>query len=69
MGFGVLLKTAAEISAGNSGGAALDSQNRLVGLPTLVAGDETSRLGYIYPVEMLPADWLRQAGLARIGER
>lgn len=63
-GFGVLIKTAAEISAGNSGGAVLDGQGRLVGLPTMVAGDETSRLAYIFPVELLPTEWLKLAGLA-----
>jgi S1-C subfamily serine protease len=64
-GFGVLVKSAAEISAGNSGGAALDEDWRLVGLPTIVAGDDTSRLAFIYPVELIPDEWLAMTGLRR----
>jgi S1-C subfamily serine protease len=67
-GYGVLLKSGAGISAGNSGGAALDAQGRLVGLPTAVAGDETSRMAYITPVDLIPADWLRQAGLGQAAQ-
>jgi len=58
---GTLLKTDAAISPGNSGGAALDSQWRLIGVPTFenIDPQAVSRMSYIYPVSMIPAAWPR----------
>ena len=59
-GTGSIIKTDADISAGNSGGAALDENYRLVGVPsmTLAETDGNAQVGYIRPVSMIPAEWL-----------
>lgn len=57
--FGRLIKTDAVINEGSSGGAALDREMRLVGLPTEVVGFDTSQIAYIYPVASMPAEWRR----------
>lgn len=56
---GSLMKTDANISPGNSGGAALDSRWRLIGVPTFenVNPDVVSRMSYIYPVSLVPKSW------------
>jgi hypothetical protein len=56
--FGRLIKTDAVINEGSSGGAALDSELRLVGLPTEVVGFDASQIAYIYPVTAIPPAWL-----------
>jgi len=57
--FGRLIKTDAVINEGSSGGAALDGELRLVGLPTEVVGFDASQIAYIYPVTAIPPAWLR----------
>lgn len=59
---GTLLKTDAEITQGNSGGAALDEHGRLVGVPSSTVENGSGQIGYLRPVEMLPAAWLRALG-------
>ena len=56
---GVLMKTDAGISPGSSGGAALDSQWRLIGVPTFenVSPEEVSHMSYIHPITLLPEAW------------
>ena len=54
---GRLLKTDAEITSGNSGGAALDEQGRLVGIPTSTIENGSGQLGYVQPLEALPVEW------------
>jgi S1-C subfamily serine protease len=56
---GMLLKTDANISPGNSGGAVLDSRWRLVGVPTFenVSPEAVSHMSYIHPVSMIPPAW------------
>jgi len=58
---GLMIKTDAEISPGNSGGAALDGDWRLVGVPSATVEDLSgnSQLGYIIPLSMVPAGWWR----------
>lgn len=58
-GYGVLIKTDALIAPGNSGGAALDREGRMVGIPTLVVSDTASRMAWIHPAEIFPPRWLR----------
>lgn len=57
--FGTIIKTDADISSGNSGGAALDSEFRLIGLPTSVVPEPggNAQVGYIHPVGALPEAW------------
>ena len=57
---GTVIKTDAEIASGNSGGAAFDSQGRLSGVPTFTVGDSGDKIGYLHPIEMIPAAWLRR---------
>ena len=61
---GLMFKTDAEIAAGNSGGAALDRDWRLIGVPVgvLEAVEGYSQLGYILPVSRMAADWREQIG-------
>ena len=56
---GTLLKTDANISPGNSGGAALDSHWRLIGVPTFenISPEAVSQMSYVYPVSMIPQAW------------
>jgi S1-C subfamily serine protease len=56
---GVLIKTDAGISPGSSGGAAVDHQWRLVGVPTFesISPEEVSRMSYIHPITLLPKAW------------
>lgn len=56
---GILMKTDALIAPGSSGGAALDAQGRLIGVPTSenVLPEVAGRMSYIHPITMLPADW------------
>ena len=66
---GTLIKTDAGIAPGNSGGAAVDAQWRLIGVPTYenVSPEAVSRMSYIHPLSLLPDTWrtiLRQRGAA-----
>jgi S1-C subfamily serine protease len=55
--FGVLVKTDAEITRGNSGGAAVDERGLLVGLPTSTVENGSGQIGYVHPIDALPAEW------------
>nr|MDA3949504.1 serine protease [Spirochaeta sp.] len=55
--FGRLIKTDAEINEGSSGGAAIDADRRLIGLPTEVVGLDAGQLAYIYPMAAIPRSW------------
>jgi hypothetical protein len=55
---GAAIKTDAEISSGNSGGAAFDDMGRLIGVPTATIGESGDKIGYIHPIELIPAQWL-----------
>ncbi|KGE71255.1 S1C family serine protease [Spirochaeta lutea] len=57
--FGAIIKTDGEINAGNSGGAALNHRGDLVGMPTqVVRGSSEGRIAFVYPVSLLPEDWV-----------
>jgi len=60
---GTLIKTDAFINSGNSGGAALDSRGRLLGLPTLVVSDGRASLSFIVSTDMVPTEWWDLAGV------
>lgn len=60
---GVLLKTDAEITNGNSGGAALDDAGQLVGVPSATVENGSGQIGYVHPLELLPEDWIRACGM------
>ncbi len=62
---GTIIKSDAEINEGNSGGAALNDDFELVGLPTQVVGFDAGQLAYIYPVSLIPEEWLRTIEAAR----
>jgi S1-C subfamily serine protease len=55
--FGTLIKTDAEITNGNSGGAALDERGRLVGVPSSVVENGSGQIGYVHPMEAMPDGW------------
>ena len=56
--YGYVIKTDGEINSGSSGGAALDSQFRLIGVPASIVGEDAGQLAYIVPVEAIPDGWL-----------
>ncbi len=62
---GTIIKTDGEINEGNSGGAAVDTEWRLVGLPTQIVGREAGRLGFVHPVDLVPASWFELYGIVR----
>ena len=45
-----LIKTDAEFTHGSSGGAAVDSQGRLIGVPTAGVVDNAGKVGYLVPI-------------------
>ena len=55
--FGTVLKTDAEITGGNSGGAALDLAGRIVGVPTSLVESASGQTAYLHLLSALPADW------------
>jgi serine protease Do len=60
------LRTDAAISAGNSGGMALDEQWRLVGVPSMTVDDTGAEaLAYAFSCEGLPARWLELIAAAQ----
>jgi hypothetical protein len=61
--FGVLLKTDAEITDGNSGGAALDESGLLIGVPSSTVENGSGQIGYVNPITALPHEWLELIGL------
>ena len=61
--FGTLLKTDAEITQGNSGGAALDERGLLIGVPTSTVENGSGQIGYVHPIEILPPKWRALVGL------
>jgi S1-C subfamily serine protease len=52
-----IIKTDAQINKGNSGGAAVNSLFRLIGIPSQIVGNGNQKLGYIYPVSQIPSRW------------
>jgi S1-C subfamily serine protease len=54
---GRVIKTDAEITHGNSGGAALDQEGRLVGVPTEMIEESGAQMGYVFPISRVPAEW------------
>ena len=52
-----LIKTDAEVSEGNSGGAAVDAQGRLLGVPTSVMEDGSSQISFVVPITNVPESW------------
>jgi len=61
---GMLLKTDAGITGGNSGGAALDERGALVGVPTMMVELSSGQAGYVYPWTWMPEAWRKHLGLA-----
>jgi S1-C subfamily serine protease len=58
--FGTIIKTDAAISSGNSGGAALDAECHLIGIPTSVVPEPggNGQVGYIHPVSAVHESWM-----------
>jgi S1-C subfamily serine protease len=56
---GLRIKTDAFVASGSSGGAALDANYRLVGVPVFTMSDSerTALLGFLVPVTELPLEW------------
>jgi S1-C subfamily serine protease len=55
--FGTVVKTDATITLGNSGGAAIDSQGRIVGVPTSTVEVGSGHIGYVHPLSALREEW------------
>lgn len=65
LGLGMTIKTDGEINFGNSGGAALTSSNKLVGLPTQLNPDSGGKIAYIHSIDMIPRQWLEDIGISQ----
>ncbi len=63
--FGRLVKTDAEITRGNSGGAAIDERGLLVGVPSSTVENGSGQIGYVHPIDALPESWLRRLRRSR----
>jgi S1-C subfamily serine protease len=61
--FGRLIKTDAEITRGNSGGAAIDERGLLIGVPSSTVENGSGQIGYVHPIDALPPSW--RARIAR----
>jgi hypothetical protein len=59
---GMLLKTDAGITGGNSGGAALDEHGALVGVPTMMVEMSSGQAGYVHPWTWMPESWKKHLG-------
>lgn len=51
------IKTDAQITQGNSGGAALDPGGRLVGIPSSTVENGSGQSGFVLPLGLVPAAW------------
>jgi len=56
---GTYIKTDAEVSFGNSGGAVFNAFGELLGIPTSFYSDGEGKLAFILPVTMIPPSWLK----------
>lgn len=56
--FGYVIKTDANITSGNSGGAALDEEGQLVGVPTSMVELGSGQVAYVHPLSAMPQAWL-----------
>ena len=54
---GTLIKTDGEINTGSSGGACVDAEFNLIGLPTTIIEEDSGQLGFITPVSHIPQSW------------
>ncbi len=52
-----VLKTDAKIDSGNSGGSALDSKHRLIGMPTWTISGAAESMGYIIGIDQITNWW------------
>ena len=57
---GNLIKTDASITQGNSGGAAVDADGKLVGIPTSTVENGSGQSGFVRPIGLLPPAWREQ---------
>ncbi len=55
---GIIFKTDAEMNHGNSGGAALNRNFEMVGVPSSIVNQEAGQIGYVHPVSFLPDEWI-----------
>lgn len=55
--FGPVIKTDAEITDGNSGGAALDERGRILGVATSLVESGSGQVAYVHPLAAMPATW------------
>ncbi len=56
--FGTIFKTDGLINSGSSGGAAVDTDYRLIGLPTIIMEESAGQMGFIHPISLFPHEWL-----------
>jgi len=61
-GHGSLVKTDAGVSEGNSGGAAIDEDGKLIGVPTSIMENGSSQISFVVPVSSIPGAWLEHLG-------
>ncbi len=62
----LFIKTDAEINSGNSGGAAVDAFYELLGIPTVIIGEDGGQIAFVTPVSMIPDQWMRKIRLRNL---
>ena len=63
-----VLKTDAKIDSGNSGGAALNDKNQLIGIPTWTITGQAESIGYIIEIDDV-YDWFEKEVLPLVSEQ
>ncbi len=62
-----VIKTDAKIDAGNSGGAALNSKNQLIGIPTWTITGQAESIGYVIEIDDV-YDWFEREVMPHLSE-
>jgi len=62
-----VLKTDAKIDSGNSGGAALNSKNQLIGIPTWTISGQAESIGYVIEIDEV-YDWFQDEVIPLLGQ-
>jgi len=60
-----VLKTDAKIDSGNSGGAAINAENELIGIPTWIISGQAESIGYVIEIDDV-YKWFQEKVLSKI---
>ena len=46
------------MQSGSSGGGVIDSYYELIGIPSAIVEEESSKIGFISPAALVPEEWM-----------